>query len=547
MTRIRLLLNTIAYLRFQQVFYRIYYRFRKPRLRKLSVASVRDCFTAWSGLQFAQPATLDGKTFTFLGETAELSNDWNAPEFSKLWLYNLHYHDNLNAIGAKERQPLNDQLINQWIQANPPITGNGWEPYCVSLRIVNWVKWFSLRDSKTLNPDWLRSLNEQADILAQRLEYHILGNHLFANAKALVFVGSYLSADKWLQKGLQIVDKEIAEQFLDDGAHFELSPMYHAILLWDLADLITLAQLTNIPALQQRKIAWQRRFAKGLDWLQSMVHPDGDISFFNDAAFGIAPTLADLKAYADKLSIDFKTPKIANALTGKLLSDSGYAVFDWSDKYRLLADVARVGADYQPGHAHADTLSYELSLFGQRLLVNSGISQYGEDSERHRQRSTAVHNTVVVDGENSSEVWAGFRVARRAMPLGVKLEEKPEGLLLTASHTGFTRLPGKVTHQRSWAASSNCLIVNDALSGSFKVAVAHLHFHPDVLVLDKGNGVFNLILPNKKIVVLRIENADVSLLISTWHPRFGVSIENKKLELVFRSNRLVTTFEWDTI
>src|SRR5690554_4148644 len=135
MTRIRLLLNTIAYLRFQQVFYRIYYRFRKSRLRKLSVPSVRDCFTAWSGLQFAQAATLDGKTFTFLGETAELSNDWNAPEFSKLWMYNLHYHDNLNAIGAKEHQPLNDQLINQWIQANPPITGNGWEPYCVSLRI----------------------------------------------------------------------------------------------------------------------------------------------------------------------------------------------------------------------------------------------------------------------------------------------------------------------------------------------------------------------------------------------------------------------------
>lgn len=547
MIRIRLLLHTLMHLRFQQIFYRIYYRFRKPRLRELAVPSVRDCFTAWFGLQFAQAATVDGKRFTFLGETAELNKDWNAPEFSKLWLYNLHYHDDLNAIGAKERQPLNDQLINQWIQENPPITGNGWEPYCLSLRIVNWVKWFSLRDPQQLDPNWLCSLHKQADILAQRLEYHILGNHLFANAKAMVFVGSYLSADKWLQKGLQIVDKEIAEQFLDDGAHFELSPMYHATLLWDLADLIALAQLTNLPALQQRQIAWQQCFVKGLDWLQWMVHPDGNVAFFNDAALGIAPTLADLKGYADKLDIDYKEPAIANTVTGKLLSDSGYAVFDWPEGHRLLADVARVGPDYQPGHAHADTLSFELSLFGQRLLVNSGTSQYGEDSERHRQRSTAAHNTVVVDGENSSEVWSGFRVARRAIPLGVVLEEKPEGLLLKASHTGYRRLPGRVTHQRSWAASPNCLVVTDMLAGSFKTAVAHLHFHPDVVVLDKGDGIFNLILQNKKTVVLRIENADVSLLISSWHPRFGVSIENKKLELVFNSSQLVTTFEWDSI
>ena len=30
-----------------------------------------------------------------------------------------------------------------------------------------------------------------------------------------------------------------------------------------------------------------------------MTHPDGEISFFNDAAFDIAPTLADVVRYAD--------------------------------------------------------------------------------------------------------------------------------------------------------------------------------------------------------------------------------------------------------
>ena len=83
-----------------------------------------------------------------------------------------------------------------------------------------------------------------------------------------------------------------------------------------------------------------------------------------------------------------------------------------------LLDVAPVGPDYLPGHAHADTLSFELSLFGQRVLVNSGTSQYEAGPERSRQRGTAAHNTVIVDGHDSSEVWAGFRVARRASSRG---------------------------------------------------------------------------------------------------------------------------------
>ena len=57
-----------------------------------------------------------------------------------------------------------------------------------------------------------------------------------------------------------------------------------------------------------------------------------------------------------------------------------------------ILDVAEVGPSYQPGHAHADTLSFELSLYGQRVLVNSGTSQYGNDAERYRQRSTGAHD-----------------------------------------------------------------------------------------------------------------------------------------------------------
>src|SRR5690606_4780416 len=111
--------------------------------------------------------------------------------------------------------------------------------------------------------------------------------------------------------------------------------------------------------------------------------------------------------------------------------------------------MAPVGPDYLPGHAHADTLSFELSLFGQRVLVNSGTSCYGHGSERIRQRGTTAHNTVVVDGADSSEVWSGFRVARRARAINPEVHDH-QGLEASCSHDGYHRLPGRVTHHRRW-------------------------------------------------------------------------------------------------
>ena len=91
----------------------------------------------------------------------------------------------------------------------------------------------------------LQSIAHQSDALKQQFEYHILANHLFSNAKALVFVGVYLDGDlgkDCLLKGLRVLKQEMEEQFLQDGAHFELSPMYHALFLEDLLDLVNIHQ-----------------------------------------------------------------------------------------------------------------------------------------------------------------------------------------------------------------------------------------------------------------------------------------------------------------
>ena len=543
------LLHTIRYLKFKQVAYRLYYQFRKGKPYTKPTPNRRNALVDWSAPAFTMPATHDGKTFTFLGTTAQLNGDWNSAEFPKLWLYNLHYQDDLNAIGADEHVTLCRQSVDGWITANPPLQGNGWEPYCISLRVVNWVKWLSRLKPEEVKPEWVESLAIQVDALDQQIEYHILANHLFANAKALVFAGVFFGGQQgeyWLHRGLKLLDQEVAEQFLADGAHYELSPMYHAILLWDLADLICLERSTELPVLRQRAVEWKQCFTSGLQWLQRMVHPDQDLSFFNDATLGIAPKLSDLTGYAEYLGIEAPVSMVVSQLQGNLLVASGYAVVDWPLNHRLISDVACVGPDYQPGHAHADTLSCELSLFGQRVLVNSGISQYGEDAERHRQRSTAAHNTLEVDGENSSEVWAGFRVARRARLLGVDIRQKDEHVVLTASHDGYLRLAGKVTHQRQWLAESASLTITDELSGRYMHAVAHWHLHPDIGLVRLSDSSFEITLPQGQLARLNITGADVEVCESTWHPGFGEVISNQKLVLKLCAHTLITQITWSS-
>jgi uncharacterized heparinase superfamily protein len=323
--------------------------------------------------------------------------------------------------------------------------------------------------------------------------------------------------------------------------------MYQGTLLWDLADLIALGEATGLPELKQRLGDWQNRLQKGLEWLKAMSHPDGQISFFNDATLGIAPAVEDLEGYMVTLGLLIPTGDKPMAVKGRLLQPSGYGVVEWAASHRLLVDAGPVGPDYQPGHAHADTLSCELSLFGQRVLVNSGISQYGEGPERQRQRSTAAHNTVEVDGEDSSEVWAGFRVARRAKPFGVELSTSEDAVSLSGSHDGYRRLAGDVTHSRNWQASDGLLEITDVLDGSFREAVAHWHLHPDVSVRPAGDSAFSLHLQGEQVVKLEVDGGTAEIVKSEWHPGFGVSKQSRKLMVAFSGPKLITRISWRSV
>ena len=489
---------------------------------------------------------MEKQTVCFLNKTGNITDpeDWNDPTQDKLWLYNLHYFDDLNAENASSRTEWHQTLLQRWIEDNPPASGCGWEPYPTSLRIINWIKW-SL-SGNGLREAWQHSLAIQVRYLNKRLEYHILGNHLFCNAKALVFAGLYFEgkeADHWLNKGFSILAEQIPEQILTDGGQFELSPMYHALALEDMLDLWNICSTyeSDIPPKWRRFVEeWPNIINRMHKWLSAMNHPDGEIGFFNDAVIGVAPNLETLEHYAAILGLP-TTESAPKTVTH--LETSGYIRVE-KDEMVALLDVAPIGPDYLPGHAHADTLSFELSLFDQRLLVNSGTSCYGADQERNRQRGTAAHNTVVINKENSSEVWAGFRVGRRAYPKLLNIEERRQKTVITASHNGYSWLPGNNCHQRSWQFETEAIIVEDRITGSFEEAKNYLHLHPSVIYSVNSDRHVTLLLPNKQKIQLTVEGGLLQIENSSWHPQFGMSVASACLIVIFNETSIKTKICW---
>jgi uncharacterized heparinase superfamily protein len=533
--------HTLRHLKPGQFYWRIWFRLYRPRLAARGKNwSLRLPQGAWQVPAGRPTCMLGPQQFRFLNHTHTLpaQGGWNDASQEKLWLYNLHYFDDLNAADAATRVAWHRALLERWLRENPPTQGNGWEPYPTSLRLVNWVKW--LQTGNPPVPGMVESLATQAQWLSKKLERHLLGNHLFVNAKALVFAGVVFDgpqAADWLATGLHIIARELPEQVLADGGNFERSPMYHAIFLEDVLDLINAATHWPDRVPSATLAQWRATAASMLAWLSGMTHPDGEIALFNDAAFGIAPNLAALRAYAQRLGVNAALPAPMH------FADSGYIRLE-SDKAVAFLDVAMVGPDYLPGHAHADTLSFELSVLGQRVVVNGGTSRYGLGPDRLRERGTAAHSTVQVAGEDSSEVWGGFRVARRARPFDLVMQTTAGGAVVACSHDGYRRLVGKPVHRREWQMDAGGLLVTDWVSGGNHAAVARFILHPQAVATPQGDGGWRVAMPGAQSLSVMVNHGTAELEPAHYAPEFGRVLPTQCLVVDLVGGKAITAFRW---
>lgn len=512
-----LLWHTIKHLKSIQITNRVQRRFVtvKPLSANEGV-NVRPQSGKWAvGVSRAQ-SILENDTFCFLNETMRLqkASDWNNPNIPKLWLYNLHYHDGL--LCAETHDLLKRRYLNRWIAENPFGAGNGWEPYPASLRIINWIKWL-LAGNKRVDGMTL-SLFQQVHALFRSVEYHLLGNHLFANAKALVFGGLFFDGEhaaRWFAKGLEILKQQVPEQFLADGGHFELSTTYHATLSEDLLDLINILRVYGQTDEAERLVPVA---SKALEWLSVMTRPDGLPPLFNDAAYAISPTLVDLRDYASRLGL----PDTSVTLDGlSQLHDSGYFRYT-APQYNIWCDAGQIGPDYIPGHAHCDMMNFELFANGKPIIVDPGISTYEVCEQRLLERATKSHNTVQFAELEQSEIWAAFRVARRAK----LVDRQVSAQNVSATMVNYNHV---YQHRRKFSYSETSVLIEDeVVAKKAATSTARFHFHPDV----------RLELNGRKIVADGLElsfRGASSVDLTSYHyaPEFNKTLPAQCIEVVF--------------
>lgn len=367
------LYHTLKYLKPIQFYYRFYYLF-KTKFRKIArlqypflKESQSFALALDTSIDSRQSYTDNGFTFLNLSKTFDTAIDWNYSQYGKLWTYNLTYFDFLHQAKIDKEKAL--ELIHNFIDQSASIH-DGFEPFPISLRGINWIKFLvkhEISDVKINN-----SLFAHYHILLDNLEYHLLGNHLLENGFSLLFGAYYFHEDSFYKMAKKILTAQLEEQILPDGAHFELSPMYHQIMLARVLDCINLLK-NNVWKDKELLTLLESKAQTMLGWLEAITYGDGTIPLLNDSTNGIAPTTKELTQYAAHLAL--RTQHLP-------LKESGYRKV-LKETYECIVDVGNIGPDYIPGHAHSDTFNFELHMNGKPIIVDTGLSTYETNATRN--------------------------------------------------------------------------------------------------------------------------------------------------------------------
>lgn len=473
--------------------------------------------------------------------------DWRLeswPQASHLWRFQLHYHEFLLDLiaaerpagigaGAKGEEKL-WATVGHWIAENPlpsPRTlRDAWHPYCISRRLPVWMlAWSAAPPAAPLASRVLESLHRQASFLERRLERDLGGNHLIENARALALTGCFLAgrdADRWLRLAARTLRREIVEQILPHGEHFERSPMYHCAVLDALLDVADgAAEVAPELARDCRRTA-----VRMADFLSSIVHPDGQIPLFGDSCFDETPPAA---ALIDRARSGAGLPCIHGGLTEGAAAPEregaktvgGYWVFA-SGEDRLIFDAGPVGADRLPAHAHSDLLTFEASIAGERFLVDSGVAGYADDSLRRYCRGTSAHNALRIDGREQCDAWSRFRLGRRGQPSELATGRNGPFEWAAATHDAYRRY-GVPTVGRLVACRSAgpWVCVDWAIGAGTRRLETFLHLHPSVRVAHIDGDLVSLERDGQSFALRFLTPGDIAVAGGWYCPRFGVREE----------------------
>ncbi len=404
----------------------------------------------------------------------ECETDWGSTRHGPLFAYHLHQHDYLRLDGFTPRSRVRRMI--DWIRRHR--AGVGWDPHPISLRLLVWGKLMLSPGALELEgeerAELLASMADQAETLARRIEVRLQANHLLSNRVALVWAGLLLDhprSDAWLDQVTPLM-REIGAQIHLDGGHEERSPMYHALLLESLLDLLNLACATPNRAPAGLVETLRAAAARMLSALELWTHPDGRIGLFGDSGFDIAAEPLVLRRYAERLGVASTVDGAPGSSASGELPQTGYVRLR-RGRATLIASLSGPAPLHQPGHAHCDALAFELSFDATRCVTDTGSYEYQVGPRRQRARATASHATIAIDGEEQAEIWSAHRVGGRPVVdrIGANGVDRVEARCQPWSRP-------RTAHRRAFLLDPEGLTILDRIEGRCRSVRFVLPFDP---------------------------------------------------------------------
>lgn len=382
-----------------------------------------------------------------------------------------------------------------------------WSTYGVSRRLL--VSTEMLPSLTTFSEDFQiefwRCYVQDARYVVRFLEWDVRGNHLIKNLRAWLSATLILEklpataamARNWWRRLARLLPKVFAEQVLEDGLHFERTPMYHVWALQDLLECIALLQheKPDYDCMGLKTLAWRM-----LDAMQALWHRSGQMPLFGDSSSVQVPDLDALTRYGhlvlgSRLGC-MTAPEALVAQTYESFrlthfEEGGFAVLcherpsseSAAGAVSLILDIGDFGPRCLPAHAHCDLGSFELHVDDCPVIVDSGLSEYVPSLMRDYFRGTAAHNTLWVPGEDQAEIWGGFRVAEYPYHQGCTVESDAGGAKITLVYENHNR---RYQHQRSvYGVAGRFFVIQDWLQHLYpadRTCYSLLHVHPDCLI-----------------------------------------------------------------
>lgn len=439
------------------------------------------------------------------------------------------------------------ELIENWINQNPFCYGVNWNCAMeVAIRAVNWI--FALHIfkvsnhfDKKLEQKIYSSLYHHGLFIRNNLEYgRRNGNHYLSDLMGLIWLGAFFYnhsfGKKWFRFAQKELEREIQAQVFDDGVDYEKSTYYQRLV----TEILMFSYYAAIKIQKPFSSQFKDKLHKMFHFISAYLLDDevpniGDcddgrvikFNFFEKVSemrnlLSIGAVLFEdslLKSKAARIFCDVlflfgtegyqkfkRLSQIESEQKSVSFPNGGFYILRHDD-YFVFFDAGDIGMNGWGGHGHNDTFSFELAYKQKRFIVDSGTYVYTPDPElRQKFRSTAAHNTIMVDGVELVEFLNLFKIKEDFTNPKILTTQLNHDVVdyIEAEHYAYTRLKNPIVVRRKLELHklNKHLIIQDTFSGDGpnKIEI-FFHFHPEVKVNNIATSVYLLSRDDHKLKI----------------------------------------------